>query len=821
MLRKPDICKPCKWYQTGNGIVYDELISGSSVFVLGQNPGANEESGKEVVSYGVDRLVTPRPFIGKTGKQMNETYLPLAGLTRGEDVSIGNVLRCRKIRAGRRTNDMPSGGEWSKVTRHCTESHLQIPGSTRLIVAQGVHAFRLLGGQGSVYDWRGYLLPEHQVSRSIVQVPRGCRVFVTLHIADLNHDPKYKLAMKADWIKVGRILTGEWPKPPPKRITKLEWDEEVDEWFDRAERASFAAIDGEWNPRSGRLRLLGLGSPGSVILQWANPQARDIRFLGRLRRLVQRVPTVFHNAKADTLVIADALGIRWKDYLQVEDTMIAHAKLWGEHPHTLDYVGSIYSDYNKKKHLKNVKPFDYNAGDVADTVCAWSALSQELDRAPGVARGYREDVRLIPYLQRSERVGIRLDKKVINDKIAEYQGRVDTAAIIAQAAVGWPINVGSANQVRHQLHEVEGLKKRRKKKTRAATVDKDAIATYRAEAFPFDEVLEAEEGVTIPYIQGRIREGAHAFIEARKLYSASKYVVANYLGKLKGKARCFPSIETHTQDNHRWSYTNPAVATFPHDLRDILVADPGWPWLGWDHDGAELRIIACESRSKWLLEALEKGYDIHTLTTCSIFRLPLPPDLVDPHESISSRAWREKVKWRGKDDIRRVFCKRFRFRLNYGGQPEFCMDIPGAVSLGFDKRGLGGAARAIWRQDPDLARWRKRQRTKVLDCGLAVDFNGRLRRFFTNSPDDMVRQMLDFAMQAGTQSIETKIFLEIADRFGDDVVFKWGAHDSQYWAIRDEMTPVLVPQIKAIVTQPREINGIMMEFPATFKGELT
>ena len=148
------------------------------------------------------------------------------------------------------------------------------------------------------------------------------------------------------------------------------------------------------------------------------------------------------------------------------------------------------------------------------------------------------------------------------------------------------------------------------------------------------------------------------------------------------------------------------------------------------------------------------------------------------------------------------------------------MDIPGATALGFNKRRLEDAARAIWRQDPDLSRWRDKQGSRVLETGLSVDFHGRLRRFFTNDPNVMTRQMLDFGMQAGTQSIETMIFLDIADTFGSDVLFKWGAHDSQFWAIREEEADRIVPLIKEIVIAPRLIKGTEMEFPATFKGEL-
>jgi uracil-DNA glycosylase family 4 len=50
------------------------------VLIVGERPGANENK------YG-------RVFIGKTGEELNETYLPLAGLRR-RDVRVVNAVRC-------------------------------------------------------------------------------------------------------------------------------------------------------------------------------------------------------------------------------------------------------------------------------------------------------------------------------------------------------------------------------------------------------------------------------------------------------------------------------------------------------------------------------------------------------------------------------------------------------------------------------------------------------------------------------------------------------------------------------------------------------
>jgi uracil-DNA glycosylase len=143
-LSKPEKCKGCPLYQSGEGFVPDEIIEGSEVFVLGQNPGEEEErQGK--------------PFVGKTGQVMVSRYFPAAGLRRGENVSIGNTLRCR-WKGG---NTLPTGKLLSQAVVHCNREYLRIPISTRLVVSQGALAAKFLARDDklSIEKWRGFLLP--------------------------------------------------------------------------------------------------------------------------------------------------------------------------------------------------------------------------------------------------------------------------------------------------------------------------------------------------------------------------------------------------------------------------------------------------------------------------------------------------------------------------------------------------------------------------------------------------------------------------------------------------------------------------------------
>ena len=154
MFHKPNECIGCPMYDDGQGFVPDELTPGATTFILGQNPGEQEED-------------EGKPFCGKPGWVMENVYMPLAGLRRGENVSIGNVLKCRWRNPskrdvlnpnGKKTNDMPPAMILNKAIKHCMEAHLRIPAEVDLIIATGSIAWKAMGNKTSISDWRGYLV---------------------------------------------------------------------------------------------------------------------------------------------------------------------------------------------------------------------------------------------------------------------------------------------------------------------------------------------------------------------------------------------------------------------------------------------------------------------------------------------------------------------------------------------------------------------------------------------------------------------------------------------------------------------------------------
>lgn len=450
-------CRNCPMFQDGlQPFVPDEIVPGSTVFILGQNPGAQEEA-------------QGRPFIGPTGQAMEKNYFPLAGLERGKDVSIGNALRCR-WQGG---NELPKLDTKDKIAEkalgHCRDAHLQIPDSTKLIVAQGEYALRSLTDEKGIMAWRGWVLPisKSKFSPSEIYMPGaenvGNRspVYATLHLALLFRDPALRIPMQADWHKIAKILAGTWPERMPQIGARLphHWPKEF-------------AFDTEYVPETKKLIRVSLADQERRV--WVV----EADTLEPVMLSKQKPRVIFQNAPADLETAEWLFGVQ---NIEIEDTMLAHSVLWqgaGEDedtaggksrglPHSLDFLASLYGSLNRSKHLSVANPRLYSGADALITLDVWNGLRGELQRDPQSEWIYRNSVLpMAKVIWRAQQRGLRINRPRVKQVKEELSRIVQEATWEAQASVGYPINLGSSQQVARQLYEIEGIeepKQRRRK----------------------------------------------------------------------------------------------------------------------------------------------------------------------------------------------------------------------------------------------------------------------------------------------------------------------------------------------------------------------
>ena len=448
-------------------MVPDELRDGAAVLIVGQNPGEQEEA-------------EGRPFVGKTGLSM-EKYLRDAGLTR-DDVSVANALRCR----WRGSNDLPPITQTitKDALRHCWAAHGRIPDGTRLIVAQGDYAAVTLTGEtvaagDKSTGWRGYLRPlRGRPVRSLAEpwCPQAgdTPVLLTVHLARLFREPWYTLPTRLDWAKIPRILSGKWPRKPP--AFKLEAPEAWPEVF--AFDTEFWHEDGT-APTSARLirwsASWGTGGGETCVVEASDHSLPPRLQMGRMPN--SRVITQY--APADVHHLARLSGMRWDsssatdltvgassprspsvwDSYLIEDTVWKHAVLWSDHPHDLNYLGSLYSSFNRWKHLGDRDPILYSGLDAVGLLEVDTALERELGADPHSHRVWETiDRPALGEFVRAQYTGLRTHPSRVNEVVALLQGQADEAMCKAQALSGWPINIGSPSQVAHRLYDIDGIR---------------------------------------------------------------------------------------------------------------------------------------------------------------------------------------------------------------------------------------------------------------------------------------------------------------------------------------------------------------------------
>lgn len=466
-------CEGCPAWGTGQGWVPDEIRERAPVVVYAQEPGKDEVAGRKFLGWeGGQEQYEPHPqapLIGKTGRILDKTFLPLAGLSR-EDCSFANSIRCRW------TPSLPplTRKEVQQAIRHCTQAHWKPPEGARMYVATGEYAYYTLTGHLHDFSgWRGYVMPKRHpwepprpVSGVWTPGASDDKVFVTYHLAYLWKEPEAELPAKRDWNKLASILDGTWPTAPPQF-----------NYGPPAMWPSYAAFDTEFT-RDTRKELVRYSVATREHRVWV-VEAEEVF----PRVTLPGSTVILHNAPAD-IPHVERYKIFDLSQVELEDTMYAHAVLWtgkvetdedrgktgGAMSHKLNFLGSMYSQFNRWKHLDKIAPKLYSGMDALGTMDVWETglhggLKGELARDPQSQWVYTHLQKpLIPIIVKAQARGIAVNREKVKQALTTIRGQQTTFIGRAQAYAGWPINLRSPKQLAYWLFDVEGLKRGRKRK---------------------------------------------------------------------------------------------------------------------------------------------------------------------------------------------------------------------------------------------------------------------------------------------------------------------------------------------------------------------
>ena len=233
----------------------------------------------------------------------------------------------------------------------------------------------------------------------------------------------------------------------------------------------------------------------------------------------------------------------------------------------------------------------------------WAALGHRIEEEG--AMGVYSDIELpvAGVLSRMEVHGIAVDKAVLNNQFDELTSEVDSIAQQAYAIIGHEVNLASPKQLQTVLFDELGMEGTRSVKTGYST-NAEALATlFEQTEHPFLEKLLAHRD------SSKLRQITETLIKAigedGRIHTSYSQVGTS-TGRLSSENPNLQNIPIKTERGMR--------------LRSAFVAGPGYETLlTADYSQIEMRIMAHLSEDEGLIEAFNKGEDLHNFVGARIY----------------------------------------------------------------------------------------------------------------------------------------------------------------------------------------------------------
>ncbi len=330
----------------------------------------------------------------------------------------------------------------------------------------------------------------------------------------------------------------------------------------------------------------------------------------------QEYPKVFQNAKFDRLVLRQH-GIELKGV--IFDTLLASYLLNPEQRHKLSdlcfryQIGIISLDYQDLNLDKNQTiadlPIDqaanYCALDAYATFLLYDKLRAEIEKIPELEQLLNEiEIPLEIVLADMESEGITLDI----DYLQTLSGQIEKELLLNEEAIyqsaGEQFNINSPKQVADILFLKLELdtKKSRKTKTGYST-DQSILEKLQGDHPIIDYLLDY------------------------RTYAKLKSTYVDALPKLVNSdtGRLHTDFNQTVTSTGRLSSSNPNLQNIPirtefsRQIRRAFIPRKNWILLSADYSQIELRILAHLAQEPILLEAYQKGEDVHRVTAQILF----------------------------------------------------------------------------------------------------------------------------------------------------------------------------------------------------------
>ncbi len=303
------------------------------------------------------------------------------------------------------------------------------------------------------------------------------------------------------------------------------------------------------------------------------------------------------------------------------DTMLAHYLMEPDQRHNMDVLAQNYLNYTPisietligKKGKNQLSMRQAPVDKVCEYACEDADITFQLkvifenelknDNSWSVLQDI--EFPLIPILSIMELEGIKIDVDALADFSQKLEGRIVTLNDTVQELAGTPFNLSSPKQLGQILFEhMKLVDKPKKTKTGQYSTSEETLLKLQGKHSIIDNILE--------------------FRQLQKLKST--YVDALPDLADQNTQRIHTTYQQAVAATGRLSSVNPNLQNIPirselgREVRKAFVPkNEEYTLLAADYSQIELRLMAHLSKDESMLEAFNKGLDIHTATAAKVY----------------------------------------------------------------------------------------------------------------------------------------------------------------------------------------------------------
>jgi DNA polymerase-1 len=310
---------------------------------------------------------------------------------------------------------------------------------------------------------------------------------------------------------------------------------------------------------------------------------------------------------------------------KIFDTMLAHYLVEPDMRHNINLLAETYLNYTmvhiesligkKGKGQSNMSEVEIEkiaeyAGEDADITLQLKEVFIPLLKENKMDKLFQEvENPLVPVLAQMEKTGVKVDIAALGElsKTLETDLKMREEKIFELA--GTPFNIGSPKQLGEVLFDRMKLDPKAKKtKTGQYATGEDILSKLEADNEIISHILDYRE---LQKLKSTYIDALPALISPRD-------------------GRIHTSFNQAVTATGRLSSTNPNLQNIPirtergKEIRKAFVPhSQDFTILSADYSQIELRIMASFSQDQTMIEAFQKGIDIHTSTASKVFKVPL------------------------------------------------------------------------------------------------------------------------------------------------------------------------------------------------------